>query len=253
MRSLPSFAFGRRPSRGMTSGQNPQRARRWSETVMDSKKFDDLAQRFSANTSRRRLLGGLVSGLLASLTGHTQTAIAEKLRLGDRCKPGSRKCPPNATCVKHKCRCLPGFTQCGKSKTKQAACFDLLNSPSHCGFCENTCLAVVDARCQGGSCCTIDGGACSAGCGPGALCGQCCSGTCRLDGTCGQITTCVPSGDACPSGCTPGEQCPGCCDQTCNLAGDCAVDGCVLYGGVCADSSQCCGDVPCTLGRCRRT
>jgi hypothetical protein len=37
------------------------------------------------------------------------------------------------------------------------------------------------------------------------------------------------------------------------LAGDCATDGCVLYGGVCSDSSQCCGDVPCTLGRCHRT
>src|SRR5687768_4254759 len=104
-----------------SSPQPPQHAALWRGTVMDTHRFDNFTQRFAANASRRRLLGGLTSGLLAGLIGHTQIATAEKLRLGDRCKPGGRKCPPNSTCVKHKCRCHPGFTQCGQSKTKKAA------------------------------------------------------------------------------------------------------------------------------------
>jgi hypothetical protein len=224
------------------------------DTAMEIKQVDRLSRRIAASASRRGLLAGLTSGLLAGFSGRAPNRAVAEIRkpfVGGRCKPGGRKCPNGSSCQRKRCRCLPGGTVCGESNTKKAACWDLLNSPSHCGSCEKNCLAIADSTCQGGRCCTVDGGGCAGTCGPGAWCGHCCSGTCRVDGTCGPIAICVPSGDACPGGCTPGASCPGCCDRTCNLTGDCASDGCVLYGGVCADTTQCCDRVPCTLGRCR--
>ena len=225
---------------------------------MDTKRFDDLTQRLSSNSSRRRLLGGLASGLLAGLNGRSRAraaSVKQEAFVGGPCKHHGRRCPSGAHCTvarknknRGRCECLPGLSTCGRGRN--AACLDLRNDPAHCGSCDNTCLIVANSTCQGGRCCALDGVFCATVCGQGAFCEQCCSGVCGSYGGCG-TQDCLAIGVYCPSGCTPGELCPGCCDGTCNLAGFCATDGCVLYGGECTDSAQCCNDVPCTLGLCR--
>jgi len=196
--------------------------------MTDSKRFDALVQQFQSTPSRRRLLGSLAIGLLADSLGHTPTRTAAerpKPYVGGSCKPKGRKCPPGSFCTgrsrRKRCVCLPGLALCGTRNTKWAACHDLLTTPSHCGFCENTCFAVADNTCQAGRCCTIDGGECSPECRPEAACASCCSGACRPDSTCGQLTTCVIRGTPCPGGCTAGSPCPACCEAFCNLSGQC--------------------------------
>jgi hypothetical protein len=221
---------------------------------MHDRRIDALSRKIAAEFSRRRMLGGLAGAALGWLGGAIAQPDARAIFVGSRCKHHGARCPYGSICAgrrkRKRCVCSPGLTQCGRER--QARCYDLLTDPANCGACfANTCLLIANSACQSGRCCTRDGGDCARSCGAGASCPACCGGTCRLDGTCGPIVDCLASGAACPSGCVPGEACPGCCERTCNLAGDCAADGCVLYGGTCTESAQCCNDVPCTLNRCR--
>lgn len=195
---------------------------------MDADRFDDLLMRwFLPGASRRRLLGGLMSGVLAGLGVHQREGVAEKRKpyVGGACKPKGRKCPPGSTCARgcthcgtrsrrKRCECQSGLTLCGVSNTPSATCVDLSASANHCGACEITCLAIAGgAICLDGRCCMANGGECGSSCGQLAPCDLCCGGICDEDGAC--------------------------------------TSDCVLYGGSCTENTECCGSEPCTLGRCR--
>jgi hypothetical protein len=142
------------------------------------------------------------------------------------------------------CKCRQGENVCGAGTA--ARCRNLNTDTANCGTCGTKCTAGTQI-CRNGRCCTPDGSTCPAGCGPGGRCGRCCSGVCRLDGTCGTVTgtECLATLQDCPSGCTASEACPGCCDGTCNRDGKCSPGGCVFYGELCDDSTPCCNDVTC--------
>ncbi len=223
---------------------------------MDTQDFDRLARRISRRVSRRSFVIAL-GPLIVLFDGRQPRTVAKRRQpyVGGSCKKKGRTCPPGSSCVgkseRGRCQCNSWLTLCGTPNTKAAGCFNLDTNPSHCGICERTCLAQANGSCQDGRCCTSEGGECGDGCGAGAVCAACCSGLCRLDGRCGQIGTCLPAGNACPAGCQPGEECPGCCDQLCDLGGSCSFNGCVLAGGVCTESFQCCGELQCGDSRCQ--
>jgi hypothetical protein len=231
---------------------------------MDAERFDDLTRWFLTGASRRWLLGGLTSGVLAGLSVHKRGGAAEKRKpyVGGSCKPKGRKCPAGSHCTRgcthcskrskrKRCECQSGLTLCGVSNTPSATCVDLSVSASHCGACEINCLAIAgSATCLNGRCCMANGSECGSSCGRWAPCDLCCTGSCRLDGTCGPIADCVSNGESCPSACALDAPCPDCCGGICDEDGACTSD-CVPYGGSCTDSAECCDGVPCTLGRCR--
>lgn len=161
------------------------------------------------------------------------------------CGKCGAKCPndPTIRCSQGRCLCPAGQTLCGTGET--ARCRDLQTNPFHCGRCGAQCLTRFQ-RCQGGRCCNRDGVACPQACGPGGRCGGCCSGVCRLDGTCGTVsgTECLATGESCPGGCPPEKPCPGCCDGTCNASGMCSPHGCAFGTQPCDDNTPCCSTGP---------
>jgi hypothetical protein len=161
------------------------------------------------------------------------------------CGKCGAKCPndPNIRCSQGRCVCPTGQTLCGTGDA--ARCRDLQTDLFHCGRCSRACLTQFQ-RCKNGTCCNLDGVACPEGCGPGGRCKGCCSGVCRLDGTCGTIsqTECLATHATCPSGCTPQKPCPGCCDRTCNASGMCSPQGCAFGTQPCDDNTPCCSSGP---------
>ena len=220
---------------------------------MNEGRFDDIARwlgdagRTRRNVSRRLAVAGF--GVL--LGGRGGDTAAECVKLGRACKR-SGQCCGRAICRGRRCRrlhrtCLPYGEVC--SSLDDACCAD---AHLHCDYGNCHCNAGFMPT-------SYDSGAT---CVPCLQLGESCEGTdtpccirVRDPGTCGRVsstkgcivttgrTCCMAEGDdECRDDCD-------CCGDL--LCGGGACRRCVLYGEPCALSDRCCDDVPCTDGRCR--
>jgi hypothetical protein len=191
---------------------------------MDGSRFDSLTRSLNAAISRRRAVGGLLSGSLSLLGwGSGPDAAAHDLLPGCKKKKG-----------KQKKKCL-----------KKARKHNLTHTTA--GGCTPSCA---------GKNCGLDG--------CGGLCGPCNDGTCTdgtcvcRDGEELCQDRCVP---VCPQGCA---RIPGSCGSCCSVIGNCSSGPCFSCCGQCSGGTcigraldafcefdaQCFPNV-CTDGTCR--
>jgi hypothetical protein len=249
---------------------------------MDPQRFDSLARSLASSRSRRHLARMMGAGLLSTVSfGERREGVSARIcRIaGERCDDSNHCCNPAHVCVRGRCECGTGYTDCG------GTCLDLTSDTANCGACGTACDEGI--ACCGGICCRNDyevccGGACidlefddwnCGGCGqecPGGL--RCCGSRCRDlsddDRRCGGCShdcatmggTCEKEWCSCPpeyncgsanrcgqppdTPCCPGGECRGayCCSASCD-----AVNGLCspCEGGVCDDAADCCQDLPC--------
>ncbi len=96
-------------------------------------------------------------------------------------------CGSNSTCSGGACACDSGYNDCA------GTCRDLQADNNNCGSCGNVCGG--SDTCSAGSCTSSCAAlpitsACAVG-------GDCCSGTCDVVDTCGDLRCCYPLGTAC--------------------------------------------------------
>ena len=252
---------------------------------MDEVTFDKLTRDLATATSRRRLLRGLVGGVLGGLSGAVGRAGAAS------CREAGRLCNQGADCCagfcdtsnpdpkrRNRCTCPAGTFEC-RGGCKTAA--DYRDDVENCGGCGRRCPAPVNgvSVCVDGSC----GLVCDAGyhqCGSRcvsntdlALCGNSCTpcpvpanGRATCDGiNCGIVcdagfhtcdgATCV--GDDHPDHC--GTRCAPCAapanaTATCDGAncGFVCNDGFTRQGDFCCPddcAGACCNGVCCNGGQ----
>jgi hypothetical protein len=244
---------------------------------MDERHFDALATAVAASPSRRRLLVGVVAGLLAGLLARPAPARrrrhphrrrrAEKHGANQRtcasfCEavfgPGRHhgRCMAQAAHGEGPCeecaadperwcagRCCQGATTCCGEE-----CVDLATDPRHCRRCGNACPDAA-ACCEAGQCVDRPGTCttCPDGfsCGPGSAC---CDATC-----CDAGEVCCPDLH-CVDFQTSTRACGG-CGQPCSQFTPCCVGArCVDEGSPCRADGDCCpgGDWACRNGACAR-
>jgi hypothetical protein len=245
---------------------------------MDGLWFDALARSLGHASSRRGLLS-VLAGSLAGRAALGATEVGAVCRkhteckgvkicahgrcvwpanfVGARCSRNGPECRNGSLCNTYytgkqegKCVCRRefGWQMCGASK-RERRCVNAYADVANCGACDRVCPATTPI-CNAGNCCAPDGSTCPPGCGSGNVCSGCCSGECRIDGTCGRIVACIENTQPCPSGCAPDQPCPGCCEARCDEGSKCAPLGCALYGRACSDSLPCCQGIPCNGNRC---
>jgi hypothetical protein len=196
---------------------------------MDATNFDRLTRAFSAAASRRTLLAGVTSGLLASLLpafSPSETGARKKHKHKKRKKkiqapqaPVPVQCPP--TC--------PECQQCvnGQSCTALNGAVCQNNECKACqgGVCANNngidCGSSFCKECQGGQCVNKQNGAN-------------CNGTGKcIDGTCAPAPTCSPKASICIK--TAHNCCSGDCEGT-GATGTCGVSA---EGEPCITNEDC--------------
>ena len=247
------------------------------------RELDGLARDLaSGQISRRAALGrlaGAAAGVtIASIPGASALASrSKKCPKSRRC--GEKCCPKHAKCKHGKCKCVAGYSKCGKK------CFDLQTSPKHCGDCD---IACADGEvCSNGACMSLQT------CGNDQIEGnEVCDGTdlggedCVSQGFLAGTLTCNPNcmafdtsncvdaicgdgivgpgeecddgnfsdGDGCSSNCTvePGWQCvgePSACSPVCGdglIVGGEACDGDNLNGETCESLGAQGGNLACS-------
>jgi hypothetical protein len=199
---------------------------------MDPQLFDAMTKRVSASRSRRRVLSGLVGGVLASAgigADAKRRGRAERKRRNRKDRESVRAAAPV---------CQPG----GTCTTAADCCRGQTCRNGHCTgrpplSCEQSGHCPMGERCVAGLCCAELGGVCSGnGLEPG-----CCSGFCRVSGANGPVSTfacCGNVGDPC----TASVQC---CTNNCDpVAGRCTC-GEALSTNNCIDDAHCCAGLIC--------
>jgi hypothetical protein len=190
---------------------------------MDDRKFDNFVRSLSSRGSRRGLLAGFVSSLLAALAvapnDEDAAARNRRRRCQRRCgtckrcrrgrcrpKPDGTTCGSGKTCQRGRCVCLAGTTDCG------GVCVNTATDPRNCGTCGKRCQ--INAVCMAGIC-DCARGSCTGG-GPDATC-------CATGPICSCVTGPPPpqfinphdcsNSPTCPMGTTPcvGPVCSACC------------------------------------------
>ncbi len=249
---------------------------------MDPHRFDALTRSLARSRSRRHLARMAGAALLSALglDGLQSGADARVCRIvGERCDDRLLCCGPGHVCVRGRCACGAGYTDCG------GGCVDLSTDTANCGACGNVCDQ--GTACCNGICCRNDydvccGGECTdleysdvncGGCGQECPAGlRCCGSRCRDltddDARCGGCShdcatrggTCENERCSCPPeyACGSAKRCGQPPDTACCKDGDCrsayccsascdAVSGLCspCEGGFCEDASDCCQDLPC--------
>ena len=189
---------------------------------MDAKQFDSLTRSLYSWSTRRRLVAGLIGGLLASpLLGGAADVAARRCppcrrRKEGRCRKKRRNgtpCGVGKTCQRGRCVCPAGTTECS------GVCVDTTSDPRNCGTCGTRCQ--LNGACLAGRCDCVP-----VGC--GALVGACCPGP---GGGCG----CASSGFIDPRTCTNVLTCP---SDTTPCVGTCRT--CCPAGTTCDPSTGTC-------------
>ena len=208
---------------------------------MDGSRFDTLTRTLSRGLSRRGILLGLFTALVAEAPGLVRgQGACPGLGLSNTCftdgdcadcgdavcqlrscrRPTGGKCGRNRQCASGSCnrnqrkcrRCAEGMTPCGGRCVTGFGCGGDI-SPTSCGACHAL--------------------ECNLGC-------TCCAGT---PASCGSTNNdCVCRGDN--EACTTNEQC---CTTVCGQNGKC---GCTLADGGCVRDAQCCSENCKANGRC---
>ncbi|MBA2518588.1 MAG: hypothetical protein H0V24_02895 [Chloroflexia bacterium] len=148
---------------------------------MDGERIDGLARLLAVGLPRRRLVAGLIAGMLTPAALRPPTVAAACKKVGKSCDK-NKDCCDHAECPASKCRCKEGFKNC------DGKCFNLDNDEKHCGRCDFVCR--TNENCCDGDCVDRDGDPNN--------CGSC--GT-----QCDETEECV-GGDCVvpPGGCAPG-------------------------------------------------
>jgi len=190
---------------------------------MEGNRFDDLARRFAADSSRRSLLKKSVATIVA-LAGLERAAGADAARRPSR-TPVPPSCPGQQTPCGTECCCPEEHVRCG------ADC-----CPAGAQCCDGACC---DGTCYGGGLCCpadrlvcagqcVDGCCSSADCPPGWACGvetpyQC---------SCVPLVTCASSGQRCgplTDDCGNVLDCGDCEEpETCGGGGTAGTCGCMV-------------------------
>jgi len=135
---------------------------------VDGHRFDDLVKR-AANTSRRRLLAGLLGGLAAvgaeradAQRSKAKTCGGKPCGPGNTCLTGSGKpvCCPDARVCGQACRSAP----CGEGETCCGGACVAITTTRNCGRCDNACApgqSCVDGACAAIVCPTQPRGCCT--------------------------------------------------------------------------------------------
>jgi hypothetical protein len=194
---------------------------------MDAERIDVLARSVAIGMNRRRLIAGLVAGLVQPLLGDPRWAAAGGCgKVGKRCD-NNGDCCAHAECRGGECKCRSGWKDCGNG-----TCVNRDTDEDNCGACGTVCAA--GEACCAGTCADLQADA--------ANCGEC-------DNACGDTEACI--GGACVvtrpvDGCSP--ICLGtCCDGNCvDLVQDPA--NCGACGHVCPSSDG--RPLVCESGRC---
>jgi len=144
--------------------------------TMDSSRFDALTKTLVSSASRRRTLGGLLAGALATV-GLSDRDDAWAAKNSGKCK---KDCGPCKKCHKGDCHVKDnGKRKCDKGKCKPRPVGSPCTNPdtNTTGTCQS------DKRC-----CRLQNEICTDACpgpGPTTSCTACCSGTCDiLSGKC---------------------------------------------------------------------
>ena len=228
---------------------------------MDDRRFDALVRGLAGGASRRRLLGTLVSGLLASVgqradakpcrkPGHWCTADTQCCNGACeepgicRCDPGEELCLhdkgaprcltpcPEGQVFDGKCTCVcaedgsrpavDGMCPCPAGQERCfGGCVDILSNPDNCGACVNFCG--LNQICTGGVC------SC-----PTSFCGDLCleAGAVCCDDS-GGSSFCPAPFSCCGGGCvdlqSSSSDC-GACGNACGAGQECVGGTCVCTG-----------------------
>lgn len=169
---------------------------------MDSQRFDGLVRTFIASHSRRGLLAGTASVLMASWMHAFVVGETEARRRRKRKRRNKRKRRGGDA----------GGDQCEQTACN-GLCVDVQSDPDNCGACDNACAA--DLACCDGRCRDLDrdNGNCGA-----------CGNECFLSGSrfcvCGACVFCplgaTLNSDTCTCDCPDGQtNCDGVCRDVC--------------------------------------
>lgn len=194
---------------------------------MDGSRFDDLTRTLAGGLNRRRLLKGMVGGVLggfAGLAGRGATAACppgQAAVSGNRCVCKSTGRPPGADGT---CPCPSGLTNCGGD------CVDTGRSSGHCGGCGQACPVgpnVSAISCVRGACMIV-------ACSPGyADCDGDPSNGCET--ALGTVEACAACGDVCPT--APPCRQSVCTGGVCDTVADPAQNDLACPGGICCNGS----------------
>jgi hypothetical protein len=235
---------------------------------MDGQRFDRLTRRFAEQTSRRRVIRGLLGGVVASsfslVAGGSSVAARSCSAAGQICREDanccSQICGPKDRFGRRTCLCSSPIEVCnGQCVDPKAFQSDINN----CGVCGNRCPG---APCQIPTC--IEG-MCGLVADPNALgtvCDdnlRCTTGsTCQQDGTCGGGTpldctsqnpwlhdgSCDPNTGHCIN--QPVNNGTSCSDGNACSVNDTCIDGVCIPGTICPPPDVCHLAAPCTNGVC---
>jgi hypothetical protein len=143
---------------------------------VDADRFEDLIRSFPLATSRRGVLAGLTSGLLAvapfglgSEDAATKKRKHKKKKKKKRCTPSCSgkvcgddscgglcgRCDATQTCQGGNCACPAGTKPCGGACVPSAACCPICNVGQSClgnGSCATVCDELADCPCADAEC-----------------------------------------------------------------------------------------------------
>jgi hypothetical protein len=185
---------------------------------MNQLRFDDITRRFSHLPSRRRLLGGLASGILGLGAAQLPDLAAKKKkrkgkkRKGRKAKPNAFGCLDVGDPCKSEEQCCSGICEGKKGKRKCVA-----HDAGVCGADSDICISGQPSFCGGAN--------------PNCIC----LSTTGNAGFCGEFAPGVPGAEFC---------------RDCSQDSDCEEDfgpgaACVVYGGICESFCAVTGGTAC--------
>lgn len=235
---------------------------------MDGERFDDLLRSLGSRPSRRGVIAGLASGLLALLAANQDAKARKKKRKGNNNKKKRRRCTP--TCAGKRCGpdgCGGSCGSCNGGTCANGTCVCSGDAVPCRGACVPGCIgeAVINPLtcdcCQTGPPCETGSDCCSGICQPDSGGGQdYCRGRdlgepCDFDAQCNQtpcpgclLHVCRDGHCACPDGLQPcaGVCVPPCTGANAQIPGTCTC--CRRNGLSCTGVTTCCSE--CIAGRC---
>ncbi|MDQ3694863.1 MAG: hypothetical protein M3464_14745 [Chloroflexota bacterium] len=111
--------------------------------------LDHIARLIASSVARRRLLGGLLGGLLSPRLPHFQIATGLSCRHAGKYCGATANCCLHAVCTGRRCVCKSGFRSCN------GVCKNLDADPGNCGACGYDCDP--HQTCLSGVCLTLVG------------------------------------------------------------------------------------------------
>jgi hypothetical protein len=195
---------------------------------MDERTIDALARALAAGMPRRRIIGGIATGLTAALLGRRPEEVAAACaNVGQQCD-ADEECCTGARCKDDVCVCKNNWTDCGDR------CRKLASDENNCGACGVACR--FGEECCDGDCLDVQSdpancGACGVRCASDEIC---CRGRCGVKGRCGFCNTICPINRTCCAGdCVDldvSHRNCGRCGRNCTSDERCANGTCVTFG-----------------------